>query len=85
MTDIFHVNMWINIAIVAAVCSREYHSDEEGFEQAVAIPSLCFAERKRTLRLSRVHNKFTCYAEAEQGRGTQASRGLHYHPPSPRP
>ena len=42
MTDIFHVNLWINIAIVAAVFSREYHSDEEGFEQAVAIPSLCF-------------------------------------------
>ena len=26
-----------------------------------------------TLRLSRVQNKFTCYAEAEQGRGTQES------------
>ena len=31
----------------------------------------CWATR--TLRLSRVQNKFTCYAEAEQGRGTQAS------------
>ena len=38
----------------------------------------CHAERSRTLRLSRVQNKLTCYAEAEQGRGTQASpRWLH--------
>ena len=44
---------------------------DNGVDNVGAI--LCHAERSRTLRLSRVQNKFTYYAEAEQGRGTQAS------------
>ena len=66
-------------SVVFCHCDADtIHRHCEAWNKPWQSHAVCHAERSRTLRLSRVQNKFTCYAEAEQGRGTQASpRWLH--------